>query len=292
MRTPINIQLLVVFCEVAEQTSFSKAAKRLGIAKGTVSRSIAQLESLLEVELIHRTTHHVSLSTAGVELFARTRSHLVALKAAVQELPELDEEPSGLLRITTTHDFGTILLPPLLAAFSRRYPGIRFDVRLTQEVVDLVKEGYDLAIRGGTGPMKDSTLTIRPLYRSSTAFYAAPSYVARRGRTQRVGDEHHTWIIHGAMARFLPLGSETIRFMVDNFQLARDLARDGMGIAVLPSFVARDYVRDGLLEELSIPDASVMNSELVLLYPSSGQLPKKVSSFRDFLIEAFRSGLA
>jgi len=290
MKAPVNLQLLVVFSTVAELSSFSKAATKLGVAKGTISRSIAQLESLLKVELIHRTTHHVSLSTAGLELFERTRAHLVALHAAVHELPDLDEEPSGLLRMTAPHDFGTIVLPSLLGAFSRRYPSIRFDVGLTGERVDLVKGGYDLAIRVAVGQLKDSTLTICRLVHTTSGFYAAPSYIARKGRTRRLGDKSHTWIVHRGAVRLLKLDAELVQFLVDDFQMARDLARDGSGIALLPGFVARDYVRDGLLEEVALPDASVINSDLVLLYPSSGQLPRKVICFRDYLIEALRVG--
>lgn len=292
MTTAVNLQLLVVFCAVAEQTSFSKAATKLGVAKGTVSRSIAQLESLLEVELIHRTTHHVSLSTAGVELYARTRTHLSALQAAVTELPELSEDPSGVLRMTAPHDFGSIVLPSLLAAFSRRYPDVRFDVRLTGERVDLVKEGYDLAIRAAVGQLKDSTLTMRRLLQTSASFYAAPSYIARRGRTRRLGDENHIWILHPSLAPILKLETEHVKFMVDDFQMARDLGRDGAGIVLLPSFVARDYVREGLLEEIGLPDVAVLQGNLVLLYPSSGQVPRKTAAFRDYLVEALRAGVA
>lgn len=291
MTTRVNLQLLVVFCAVAERESFSKAATKLGVAKGTVSRSIAQLESLLEVELIHRTTHHVSLSTAGVELYERTRGHLKALQAALVELPELDEEPSGMLRMTVPHDFGTVVLPPLLGAYARRYPSVRFDIRLTGEVVDLNRDGYDLAIRAVVGSPKDSTLTMRRLAKSTSGFYAAPSYIARRGRARTMGDKQHTWIAHPSVIPLLNLSVDQVQFVVDDFQMARDLARDGVGIVMLPSFIAREYVRDGLLEEVPLSDAAVLRGDLVMLYPSSGQLPRKVSSFRDFLVEALRAGI-
>ncbi len=285
----MNLQHLVIFSAVAELLSFSKAAASLGVAKGTVSRSIAQLESHLEVELIHRSTHHVSLSTAGVELYERTRGHLVALKTAMLELPERDEEPSGVLRMTAPQDFGTIVLPSILSAYARRFPSVRFDVRLTGEHVDLVKEGYDLAIRVAVGPLKDSTLTSRRIAKTSSGFYAAPSYVARRGKPRSPDDDRHQWILHPTVARLLNLKNDAARFVVNDFALARDLAGSGAGITLLPTFVARNHVREGLLEEVTL-DAPALSSSLVLLYPSSGQLARKVKSFRDFVVDALKSG--
>ncbi len=291
MEPPVDLQLLVVFSAVAEQSSFSKAAAKLGVAKGTVSRSIAQLEQLLGVELLHRTTHHVSLSTAGAALYERTNGHLTALRSAVVELPEREEAPSGLLRMAAAPDFGAIVLPSVISAFSRRFPSVRFDVRLSGQQVDLVKDGYDLAIRPVTGPLKDSTLTARRIGKGSAAFYAAPSYVARRGRPKQLGDERHTWVMHRAASRLFKTDPASVQFLVDDFLLARDLIRDGVGVGVLPNFVAHAYLREGLLEEVPVSGAAVMGGELMMLYPSSGQTSKKVTAFRDFLVESLRSGL-
>ncbi|MCK6544473.1 LysR substrate-binding domain-containing protein [Myxococcota bacterium] len=289
METQVDLQLLATFSAVAEQSSFSKAAAKLGVAKGTVSRSIAQLEALLGVELVHRTTHHVSLSTAGAALYERTRGHLHALRTAVVDLPEREEAPSGLLRMAAPPDFGAMVLPSVIAAFSRRFPGVRFDIRLSGQQVDLVKDGYDLAIRVVTGPLEDSTLTARRIGKSTGAFYAAPSYVARRGRPKQLQDERHTWVLHRAFARVSKVAPGSAQFIVDDFLLARDLMRDGVGVGVLPSFVARAYVREGLLEEVPVSGAATMAGELVMLYPSSGQTPKKVTAFRDFVVEHLRS---
>lgn len=291
METPIDLRLLVTFSAVAEQASFSKAAARLGVAKGTVSRAIADLEALLGVELLHRTTHHVSLSTAGAALHERTRGHLTALRSAIVDLPEREEAPTGLLRMTAAPDFGAIVLPPVIAAFSRRFPGVRFDVHLSGQPIDLVKEGYDLAIRVASARLKDSTLTRRRIAKGSAAVYAAPSYSARRGRPKALGDERHTWVLHRVVTRLFRIPPSSVQFLVDDFLLARDLLRDGVGVGVLPSFVARAYVREGWLEEVPLSGPMAPQGELVMLYPSSGQTPKKVTAFRDFLLEALRGGV-
>ncbi|MBK8259290.1 MAG: LysR family transcriptional regulator [Polyangiaceae bacterium] len=291
MKTPVDLQLLENFAAVAEFSSFSKAAAKLGVAKGTVSRSISQLEALLGVELLHRTTHHVALSTAGTALYERTQAHLAALRSAVVDLPEREEAPSGLLRMTAPPDFGAMVLPPVVAAFSRRFPNVRFDIRLSAQRVDLVKEGYDLAIRVTGGSLDDSNLTVRRVARDTVAFFAAPSYIARRGRPKQIGDERHSWVLHHLAVRLLQMKADSVEFLVDDFFLARELMRDGLGIGALPSFVARPYVREGLLEEVSVEHPPVSAGHLVILYPSRRQTPKKVSAFRDFLIDALRSGV-
>jgi DNA-binding transcriptional LysR family regulator len=285
-KTPIDYQLLAAFVAVAEESSFSKAARKLGIGKGTVSRSIARLEAILGAELLHRTTHAVALSTAGAALYERTAHHLAALDQAVLKLPERAEQPSGQLRITAPHDFSVIVLPEVLSQFSRRYPDIRFDVRLTNARVDLVAEGFDLAIRAAPARMKDSSLTARRLGGASIAAYAAPSYLARRGRPRQLGDAAHDWIMHpGMLTVWKPPRGTAWRFLCDDILLKRDLLRDGVGVGVLPRFVGEPYVRDGLLEPVPMREWHPAKAFFFLLYPSSGQVPRKVTALGDFLLD-------
>jgi DNA-binding transcriptional LysR family regulator len=115
---------------VAEEASFTKSARKLGLGKGTVSRAIASLERQLGAELVHRTTQAVALSTAGTALYERTAKHLSALDQAVQRLPERAEEPSGVLRLTAPNDFSFVVLPEVLAQFARRYPEVQVDLRV------------------------------------------------------------------------------------------------------------------------------------------------------------------
>ena len=288
-KTPVDYQLLAIFTAVAEETSFSKAAHKLGIGKGTVSRAVAQLEELVGAELLHRTTHTVALSTAGLALYERTAHHLAALEQAVRKLPERAEEPSGELRLTAPLDFGHIVLPEILVQFARRYPDIRFDVRLTNARVDIVSEGFDVALRASIGPLKDSSLTVRRLGSARSRFYAAPAYVARRGKPRQLGEAKHDWLLHPGTLAFWKLPREmTFRFLCDDFFLARDLVRDGAGIGLLPYFVAEPYVRDGLLEPVPIGDLPRESGGFFLLYPSIGQVTRKVIAFRDFLLERLK----
>jgi DNA-binding transcriptional LysR family regulator len=286
--TAFDYQLLAVFVAVAEQNSFSKAAHKLGIGKGTVSRAIARLERTVGAELLHRTTHQVALSTAGSALYERTAHHLAALDKAVLKLPERGEQPSGELRITAPSDFGAIVLPELIAEFARRFPGVTFDVRLSNARVDLVAEGFDLAIRAGAATMKDSSLTVRRLGAVGNEFYAAPSYIARRGKPRQLGDGAHDWILHPFALANWKLPRPSARYVCDDFFLVRELVRQGVGIGLLPPFVADAYVREGWIENLPLSKPWAAAGHFVLLYPSSGQVPRKVLAFRDYLVERLK----
>lgn len=288
METPRDLELLLIFATVAEESSFSKAATKLGLAKGTVSRSIARLETILGAELLHRTTHRVAISTAGTALYERTTDHLKALRAAVNHLPETEAEPSGLLRIAAAADFGAIVLPAIVGAFSLRYPKVRFEFRLSGREADLVKEGFDLAIRVSAGPLKDSSLKMRKLGQVFAGLYASPAYLARRGKPKSLDDPAHHWIMHPGITRQLSLNPNRIRFFVDDFFMARELMRDGVGIGLLPAFVANSYVQEGVLEDIPIKGVNLLARDLFMLYPSSGQTPLKVRTFGDFLISSIR----
>src|SRR6516162_9126880 len=135
MNETMSLELLTSFIAVAETSSFSAAAERLGTSKATVSRAIARLEEGVGAELVHRTTRRVALSTAGIALYERAAPHLAQLRSAVCSLPELEEAPSGELRITAPIDIGATLLPEVVARFTLRYPAVRVDARLTNRVV-------------------------------------------------------------------------------------------------------------------------------------------------------------
>ncbi len=282
----MNYQLLAIFGTVAREESFTGAARKLGIGKGTVSRAITALEAQLGTELVHRTTHAVALSTAGIELYERTATHLAALDSAVHKLPERTAEPSGVLRLTVPNDFALVVLPRLISQFARRHPQVQFDIRITNEVLDLVAEGFDVAIRA-VSKLKDSTLTIRRLGVGTSGWYAAPEYVTRRGKPKAIGDPRHEWIVVTAMKPWLALPKDApTRFRCDDLLLARSLAREGAGICFLPSFTAAPFVREGWLEPLGLPDLMrARKADLAVLYPSSGQVPRKVTAFRDFVLE-------
>jgi DNA-binding transcriptional LysR family regulator len=287
--TAPDYHLLAAFVAVAEETSFSKAARRLGVTKGTVSRAIARLEETVGAELVHRNTHKVALSTAGTALYERTAPHLAALDRAVGTLPERSEQPSGQLRLTAPHDFAAIVLPEVVAQFLVRFPDVHFDIRVTNARVDLVAERFDLAIRASIGKMADSSLTVRRLGIGLAGYFAAPSYLARRGQPRAFGDPKHEWVVMPATLALLrvPKGFRP-RVVVDDMLTLRNLVRDGAGIGLLPAFITDRHVAEGRLQPVEL-SGGLASASLSLVYPSSGQVPRKVTAFRDFLLERLKA---
>jgi DNA-binding transcriptional LysR family regulator len=285
-KTRVDYDGLAIFLAVAEENSFSKAAKRLGVGTPTISRAVASLEASVGAELIHRTPRAVALSTAGAALYERTAQHLRAVDDAFGRLPERGEQPSGQVRLTAPHDFAITVLPELIARFSLRYPEVWFDTRITNARVDLVAEGFDLAIRATPDRLTDSALTVRRLGAAPISFYAAPSYLARRGRPKTLWASDHDWIAYRGMVSLWKLPAGNVRHVSDDMTYMRELAREGAGIAFLPDYLAAPYVESGALQPVELA-TKTLTSQLWLLYPSSGQVPRKVTAFRDFLVVAF-----
>jgi DNA-binding transcriptional LysR family regulator len=285
----VDLDLLTRFVAVAETSSFSAAAKRLGVPKSSVSRGVTKLEEELGTELLHRTTRHVALSTAGAALYERTAPLLVSLRQAVGCLPEREEEPSGELRVTAPMDLGVILLADVIGRFTLRYPKVRVDVDLTNRHVDLIAEGFDLAIRAAALPLKDSSLAMRKLSPVELQCFAAPTYLARRGTPSSVGDPAHDWVLFrkpitqqlGFPANFRP------RVLCHDYLFLRETLRAGAGVGFLPTFLAEPYVVAGSLQRV-LPTHRVRIGGFVLLYPST-RVPRKVLAFRDLLLEAIKS---
>jgi DNA-binding transcriptional LysR family regulator len=182
------------------------------------------------------------------------------------------------------------VLPQVIAAFARRFPAVTFDVRISNDTVDLVTEGIDLAFRGSSR-LPDSTLIARRLARGAVRLYASPSYVARRGTPSRYGDPEHAWILF----RRGPEGTSPIEAPVvrcDDLQLTRELIAQGLGVGILPPFVAQSRVADGQLVALGTegPEHPLAEGGLYLVYPSRGHLPPKVTAFRDFVLAGLHVG--
>lgn len=170
-----------------------------------------------------------------------------------------------------------------MTQFALRYPEITFDTRVTNERVDLVAEGFDLAIRSG-GRLIDSALTARRLGAAPASFYAAPSYLARHGRPRTLWSSDHHWIAHRRLVEYWKIPTGRVRHLSDDMTHMRELAREGAGIAFVPDHLAAPYVRSGELEHVELANKG-LSSQVWAVYPSSGQVPRKVIAFRDLLVE-------
>ena len=291
----VDLNDLGVFVAVVETENFSVAASRLGLPKSSVSRAVARLEEAMGMPMRHRTTRRVTVSTAGKALYEKVRGEIASLRHSVGEVPELGEEPSGLLRITAVAD-ASEFLADLVAGFVSRYKAVAVDVRLTNEYVNIVAEGIDLALRFATKPLKDSSLMARKLGPSTMQLYASPSYVARHGtpRTPKQLDEHD-WVVYRRAARF-PLrsgGRTTVvesrgRVSCDDLEFLRSALVNGVGIGYLPPPLAQSELAAGRLVRV-LPSWSSPISDLWAIWPGGRQVPRKVSAFIDFTMEAMRA---
>jgi DNA-binding transcriptional LysR family regulator len=295
----MDLNRIAVFARVAETGSFTAAAAGLGVQKSSVSRSVAALEADLGVRLLQRTTRRIGLTDAGRAYYQRARDALGSLEEARQAVASLGAEPSGSVRITAPVDVAGDLAA-VTDAFLRQHPRVRIEVVLTARVVDLVKEGFDLAIRGGV--LTDSSLMARRLGDTDFGLFAAPAYLARAGRPRRVAElaRHEcilyrseggttTWRLAG------PRGEERVavrgRVEGDEFAFVRSMALAGFGIALgpLPMFTA--LAREGALERV-LPQHAVRGSPVHVVWPSRRFEPAAVTRLRDAIATAMTRSLA
>lgn len=295
MSAPIDLNLLRAFAAVHASGSFSAAAASLGVPRSTVSRAVAALEEQLKLSLFQRTTRRVTTTPVGVSLFERVAPQLESLELAVVDLPEQADAPSGTLRLTTTPDLGSIVLTEAIARYLRRYPAVQVELELTARLVDLVSEGFDLALRIPRGRAKSSTLVARRVGEIVLQLYAAPGYLARHP-APRTPDEarDHEWASYDS--RPLPLSnsrgaksviSPVFRVRSNDMFFQREALRAGCGIGALPSFLADADVTNGTLVRV-LPDWVVLSSSVVLIHPAHRHLPRKVSAFQELLLELLR----
>jgi DNA-binding transcriptional LysR family regulator len=282
----MDLNLLDLFVTVARTASFSDAGRKLGLPRSSVSRNVGELESALGVQLFNRTTRKVALSTAGASLYERIAPQLLELHKSLDSLPEQDEQPSGELRLTAPTDLGVTVLPDILAGFSQRYPAISLDVRLAQRVVDLVGEGFDLALRITEGRLADSSLVARRLAHVEFELFASPTYLARRGPVRTLEDTAtHDWVsFRGPPPAPFPRPALRPRATSDDLLWVHQAVRAGLGVALLPTFLARADVAAGRLLRL-LPRHAVRRGVLYFVHPAGAKVRRKVGAFRDYLVE-------
>ena len=286
----MDLNLLTTFVVVAEVSSFSAAAKKLGVLRSSVSRSIAALEQELRVQLFSRTTRQVAMTQAGRTLYAKAAPQLSALKDAVGALPEREELPSGTLRVTAPLDIGSLVMPGALAAFALRYPALQLDMRLSNRNADLVADGFDVALRVLPPRRRDSSLVARKLTNVEMNVFANPMYLARAGTPRSIEDAAtHAWVtfahwkFSGALG---PLAKAKPRWIGDDASFVANAVVAGVGLGLVSTFLMREHVAAGTVVRV-LPRVSVSAGGLYLVHPPTRHLLRKVSTFRDFLVEHF-----
>jgi DNA-binding transcriptional LysR family regulator len=295
----LDLNRVAVFARVVEAGSFTAAAAALGVRKSSVSRSVTALEETLGIRLLQRTTRRLSLTDAGAAYYARARDALAAIEEAQRAASSRGAEARGVVRITAPVNLAGDLAN-VTSAFVRAHPAVRVEVSLTARFVDLVKEGFDLAVRAG--PLVDSSLLARKLGEDEIGLFASPAYLDRAGRPRRLSDlARHDCILYrapGATAVWRlsgPRGEEEVsvrgRVETDEFAFVRASAREGVGIAFIPIGMVASLVEGGELERV-LSRYALRGSPLHVVWPSRGFEPAAVRLLRDALVEALAPKLA
>ncbi|GEJ56003.1 LysR family transcriptional regulator [Anaeromyxobacter diazotrophicus] len=286
----MDLNLLTIFEAVARTSSFSAAARELGMPKSSASRGVARLENELGVQLLFRTTRQVSLSAAGTALYDRVTPLLRSVKAVLGEVPEREEAPSGTLRVTAPVDLGVLFLAAVATRYTARHPAVSLDLHLTGRVVDLVGEGFDVALRVAP-KLTDSTLVVRRAAPILLRLYASPLYLARRGTPRSEADlDAHEWVVFRGGPQQLrvtaprPAPGRAARIVCDDLLFVRDAVRAGAGVGLLPTFVAEPDLVAGQLVRV-VPRYERAAGSLFLVTPAAKHVAPKVTAFRDLVLE-------
>jgi DNA-binding transcriptional LysR family regulator len=287
---------LTALVRTVDRGSQAAAARELRITPAMVGRYIQALEDRLGVRLLNRTTARQSLTEAGVAFYAQASTILEQLEAAETAASERQAEPRGTLRVNAPMSFGAHHLAAAVAEFCGRNAGVRVEMVLNDRVVDLIEEGYDVAVR--IGRLADSGLIARRLSTCRLVVCASPDYLARRGTPRTPPDllEHncllYAYASNGGAWRFHGEGGETeVRLagdvVVNNGDALLAAALAGQGVILQPTFIVGDALRQRRLVRL-LPGWQLADLDVHAVYPTTRHLSPKVRSFVDFLTGRFR----
>lgn len=289
-----TLDAMRVFVAVVERNGFSAAAEALGMSTAGVTRQIAALEKRLSTRLLNRTTRRVSPTTTGAAYYDQCLRLLAEFDALEASIGAQALVPSGTLRINAPVSYGIARLGPLLASYRAAHPQVELDLSLSDRLVDMVEEGYDLAIRITRSP--HPSLIARRLGEAQIRLCASPAYLAQRGHPTHpqelaahdcLGYSYWTggdqWTLRGPGGEASVAVSGSLR--VNNGDVLREAAIAGLGIILQPDFLVEQALADGRLQPV-LPDWDVPPIGIYAVYASRSHLAPKVRSFIDHLLDA------
>lgn len=287
-----------VFAKVVESGSFAGSAARLGISASMVSQHVKDLEERLGVRLLNRTTRKVSLTETGRAYYERCTRLLSDLEETERAASDMHAAPRGGLRVNASPSFGILHLPPAIVDFTRRFPQISVELVLSDRMVDLIDEGFDVAVR--VDELPDSSLIARQLAPCRVVVCGAPAYFQRHGRPRTPADlaahnclvmtrsglsYYRNWRLAGADGTALNI-SPAGNLRTNSAAVLKFAAAAGHGLACLPTYLIADMLRSGRLVTV-LDDYVAPPYTLRALYPHNRHLSAKVRAFVDFLAERF-----
>lgn len=294
-----RVRAILSFVQAADAGSFAAAARALGISSAAVSKNVASLEQALGVRLMNRTTRTLSLTDEGAAFLKQARVALEALDSAVDSLAAQRGETSGHVRISTSAAFGRDQILPALPGLMSRYPALSVEVDFDDRIIDLVGDGYDLAIRGGH--VADSALVSRPICRLNLALVASPAYLAREGVPHSPADlQHHRLIVRRFLGgkvspwNFRAADGTMTTLDVDHAQTTlsapeamAQAACLGLGIAQVGVHHAWRHLVAGTLKILLLGVHDAGSYEMVMQFPHRALMAPRVRATIDYLLAAF-----
>ncbi len=284
-----QLKSMVVFAQVVQQGSLTGAAKHIGLSRAVVSYHIKKLETHLQVKLLNRSTRSISLTEAGAGYYERCRIIAEQAESANRQIENLKKEPIGKLKITCPVNVGLQTIVPALNEFKKLYPKIELDVMLTDEVVNILQEGIDLAIRGA--PLVDSGLQASKLSTLQTILCGSPEYLNKHGRpTKPVELDQHDWVIYKLTSNILKLtrGSRSYSVKVNGSISTNNAAartafiEGGHGLGRIPTYDALPKIENGTLESV-LDDYQLAHIDIYGVFPPGTADSKKLRLLIDYL---------
>lgn len=284
---------MAVFVRIVEARGFARAAEQLGMSRAMVSKHVRYLEQRMGVRLLNRTTRHVSLTGPGAEYYQRCTQILADVEQAESAAAAGTAQPRGVLRVNAPVSFGTLHVAAAVGKFVRRYPELTVDLTLTDRIVDLAEEGFDVALRLTNRP--DPSLIARRLGRVRVVLCAAPAYLREHGVPAAPEDltRHNClgytyWFAPGEWRFKGPGGERVVRVSgnvrANNGEALRELTLTGAGILLAPRYLLAEHLRNGRLVQL-LAEYEIEPLGLYAVYAERRNLPAKVRLFIDFLAE-------
>ncbi len=282
----MDLNEIAVFIKVVEMGSFTQAARQLGMPNSTVSAKVSDLETRLGVSLLKRTTRKLFVTDEGRAFFDRCHRGLEELRAAEEELTAGQKEPQGLLRVTAPIELGGTVIPKIVQAFKVQYPKVNFELNLSDRTVDLVGEGFDIAIRAGD--LKDSSLIAKKLGSVHFALFASPQYLKKSGTPQHPKDlRQHSclqfsplgtdeWKLQGAKGSVVVSMSQQV--VSNELSSVKSLALNHLGIALLPTFFCYPEMQNGKLVPV-LPEWRSNLRTIHFVYAGHKHMSTKIEAF-------------
>ncbi len=295
----MDIELTRSFVKVIQHGSFSKAAQSLRVPKSTVSKDVSRLERETGTKLLLRTTRSLSLTAAGRVFYESCLGPIQALEDAQKSLYGQESILTGRLRITAPEDLGSQVIAPAVGALTKKHPGLDFELHYTDQVIDLVKDGFDLAVR--IGRLSPSNLRVKKIGEVDLVLVASPSYLKTAAAIRHPLDleKHACLILSQGMKKWelksLKKASVQVKFRarVESNQMTSliNVALAGAGIALVPNYLSRPWVQSGKLQRV-LPDWYSLGLRVSLLSPLSVSSSARLQLTSDYLASALQKALA